>query len=140
VVEPPVHLGRIAIGVILALIFNVTGIAIFLRAQDRPIARVTYALFFWTALSLCLFDLHRTVALWINLLGFILAMMIRGLSATFVCLFPYASEQSNHHRRARLLPYVPLLAGLLLAALSLPMPFASPDIGFAFIAASFAYN
>jgi signal transduction histidine kinase len=140
VLAPPADFGRIAFGVILALIFNFTGIAIFLRAQSRPMARVTYALFSCTALSLCLFNVHSTNALWINLLGFILAMMIRGLSATFVCLFPYASEQSNHHRRARLLPYVPLLAGLLLAALSLPMPFAPPGIGFAFIAASFAYN
>src|SRR6266571_1368642 len=140
VLAPPVDFGRIALGLILALIFNFTGIAIFLRAQNRPMARVTYALFYFTALSLCLFNVHSTNALWINQLGFILAMMIRGLSATFVCLFPYASEQSSHRKRARLLPYVPLLAGLFLAALSLPMPFASPPIGFAFIAASFAYN
>ncbi len=140
VLAPPVDFGRIATGVILALIFNVTGIAIFLRAQNRPMARITYALFSCTALSFCLFNFHSTNALWINLLGFILAMVIRGLSATFVCLFPYSSEQSNHRRRARLLPYVPLFAGLFLAVLSLPMPLASPPIGFAFIAASFAYN
>jgi signal transduction histidine kinase len=140
VLAPPVDFGRIAIGVILALIFNVTGIAIFLRAQNRLTAHLTYALFSCTALSLCLFNLHSTNALWINLLSFILAMMIRGLSATFVCLFPYSSEQSSHRRRARLLPYVPLLAGLFLAALSLPMPLASPPIGFAFITVSFAYN
>ena len=140
VLAPPVDFGRIAIGVILAFLFNITGIAIFLRAQNRPMARVTYALFSCTALSLCLFNLYSTNALWINLLGFILAMMIRGLSATFVCLFPYASEQSSHGGRARLLPYVPLLAGLFLAVLSLPMPLTSPPIGFAFIAASFAYT
>lgn len=140
VLAPPLDFIKIATNLLLALIFSVTGIAIFLRAQNRPTARVTYALFYCTTLTLCLFNPRSTNALWVNLLGFILAMMVRGLSATFVCLFPYSSEKNNRRRSARILPYLPLLAGIVLAILSLPMPLASPPVGFAFTAISFTYT
>ncbi|HEX6484282.1 MAG TPA: hypothetical protein VF043_36020, partial [Ktedonobacteraceae bacterium] len=140
VLSPPADFIRVATNLILALIFSVTGIAIFLRAQNRPTARITYALFYCTALTLCLFNPRSTSTLWINLLGFLLAMMIRGLSATFVCLFPSAPQTHNTHRSARLLPYLPLLVGIVLALLSLPMPLALPQIGFTFTVISFAYT
>ena len=140
VLSPPVGFFKIATNLILALIFSVTGIAIFLRAQNRPTARVTYALFYCTALTLCLFNPRSTSTLWVNLLDFLLAMMMRGLSATFVCLFPYAPQTNSTRRSARLLPYLPLLAGIVLALLSLLMPLAAPPIGFAFTATSFAYT
>src|SRR5258706_11953533 len=140
VLSPPVDFIKIATNLILALIFSVTGIAIFLRAQNRPTARVTYALFSCTALAFCLFNPRSIDALWFNLLGFILSMMIRGLSATFVCLFPYSSQQNSRRRSASILPYLPLLAGIALAILSLPMPLASPPVGFAFTAISFTYT
>jgi signal transduction histidine kinase len=140
VLSPPVDFFKITTNLILALIFSVTGIAIFLRAQNRPTARVAYALFYCTALTLCLFNPRSTNMLWINLLDFLLAMMMRGLSATFVCLFPYTSQTNRRRAPARLLPYLPLIAGIVLALLSLSMPLAAPSIGFAFTAISFAYT
>jgi signal transduction histidine kinase len=140
VLSPPVDFIRIATNLLLALIFSVTGIAIFLRAQNRPTARVTYALFYCTALTLCLFHTSGTSALWINLLSFILATMMLGLSATFVCLFPYSAEKNSKRRSARILPYLPLLAGIALAILSLPMLLASPPVGFAFTIVRFTYT
>lgn len=140
VLSPPVDFIKIATNLLLALIFSVTGIAIFLRAQNRPTARVTYALFYCTALTLCLFNPRSTNALWINLLSFILVLMMPGLSATFVCLFPYSAEKNSKRRSARILPYLPLLAGIALAILSLPMLMASPPVGFAFTAIRFTYT
>ncbi|HLI08170.1 MAG TPA: ATP-binding protein [Ktedonobacteraceae bacterium] len=130
----------IATNLLLALIFSVTGIAIYLRAQNRPTARVTYALFYCIALTLCLFNSHSTSVLWINLLAFLLSLLIRGLAATFVCLFPYASQARNVHKKVRLLPYLPLLVGVILALVSLPMPLAAPPLGLAFTIISFAYS
>jgi signal transduction histidine kinase len=140
VIAPPLDFMSIATNLILALIFDVTGIAMFLRAQNRPTARVTYALFACTALLLCLLNLRGGDAFWLNLLDFTLAMILRGLSATFVCLFPYQAEQPREHTYTRILPYLPLLAGIVLALLSLPMSMIPPPLGFTFIAITFAYN
>jgi signal transduction histidine kinase len=140
VLSPPVGFFQLVTNLILVLIFSVTGIAIFLRAQNRPTACVTYALFYCTALALCLFNPLSISVFWINLLGFILSMLIRGLSATFVCLFPYVSSTKNPRGRIRILPYLPLLVGIILAFLSVFMPLAAPQIGFIFIAFSFFYT
>jgi signal transduction histidine kinase len=67
-------------------------------------------------------------------------MMIRGLSATFVCLFPYSSQQNSRRRSASILPYLPLLAGIALAIVGLFMPLASPPVGFTFTAISFIFS
>src|SRR5690349_17340854 len=64
------------------------------------------ALFYCTALAPCLFNLRSTNTLWINLLGFLLAMLMRGLSATFACLFPYGPQTNNPRTHVRLLPYL----------------------------------
>ncbi len=140
VITPPLDFMSITTNLILALIFNVTGIAMFLRAQNRPTARVTYALFSCTALLLCLLNLRGGNSLWLNLLDFTIAMILRGLSATFVCLFPYQAEKPRKHKYARILPYLPLLASIVLALLSLPITLISPPLGFIFIAITFAYN
>lgn len=140
IMPPPLDFINIATNIILAIIFNVTGIAMFLRAQNRPTARVAYALFSCTALLLCIFSLRNTNYLWINLLGFTIAMIIRGLAATFVCLFPYQAEKRSKSRYTRILPYLPLLTGILLTVLSLPMSMVPPLLGFVFIAITFAYN
>lgn len=140
VLSPPVDFLGIAVDLLLILIFSVTGIAIFLNTPDRPTARITYALFYSTALAFCLFNLHGTDHLLLNLLGFNLSMIIRGLAATFVCLFPYAANKPNKSKGVRILPYLPLLAGIVLALASLPMPLSVPPLGFVFTAISFAYN
>jgi signal transduction histidine kinase len=90
--------------------------------------------------TLCLFNLHGTSALWINLLAFLLSLLIRGLAATFVCLFPYASQTQNPRTKAHLLPYLPLLAGIVLSLVSLPMPLAAPPLSLAFTIVDFAYT
>ncbi|HET8844110.1 MAG TPA: ATP-binding protein [Ktedonobacteraceae bacterium] len=140
VLSPPADFLHIATNLLLILIFSVTGIAIFLRTPDRPTARITYALFYCTSLAFCLFNLYGTNHLWLNLLGFSLTMIIRGLAATFVCLFPYSANKSEKRGRTRILPYLPLLVGIVLALASLPMPLAAPPLGFTFIAISFGYN
>ena len=140
VLSPPVDFIKIVTNLILALIFSVTGIAIFLRAENRPTARVTYVLFSCTALAFCLFNPRSIDALSFNLLGFLLSMLMRGLSATFVCLFPYSSQQNNSRRSAPILPYLPLLIGIALAIVGLFMPLAAPPVSFAFTIVSFIFS
>ena len=140
VLSPPVDFIKIVANLILALIFSVTGIAIFLRAENRPTARVTYVLFSCTALAFCLLNPRNIDALWFNLLGFILSMLMRGLSATFVCLFPYSSQQNNSRRSASITPYLPLLISIALAIVGLFMPLAAPPVSFAFTAVSFIFS
>lgn len=140
VLSPPLDLMNIAVNLLLALIFDVTGIAMFLRALNRPTARVTYALFSCTALLLCMANLRSGASLWLNQLDFAIAMIIRGLSTTFVCLFPYQAQQPRKRQYARILPYLPLLVSIVLALLSLPMSLVPPALGFIYIAVTFAYN
>src|ERR1700730_16285541 len=127
----------VALTGILMFIFSVTGSSIFLRAQNRPTACVAYALFYCTSLVFCLLNLRGFNYLWANVLLFFLAMIIRGLSTTFVCLFPYPSSEqafiqcrlprrpSPRRRLGRkkrfMLPYLPLGIGLLLVAISVPI-------------------
>lgn len=140
VLSPPVDFLRIASNLLLALIFSVTGIAIFLRSLNRPLARVTYALFYCTSLAFCLFNSSGANYLWVDMFGFVLTMLMRGLAATFTCLFPYSSEKHQEYHKKRLSPYLPLLVGIVLALLSLPMPLLLPSIGFVFTVVCFIYN
>lgn len=137
---PPVDFLDLALVFFLATIFNVTGIAIFLRSQNRPLARVAYALFTCTALILCLLNLRGANYFWFNLLGFTIAMLARGLSVTFVGLFAYPLEtaQTRHHQPV--LPYIPLLAGVILAILSAFMPVVPIPLRLTFMGLSFVYN
>src|SRR5258707_3408419 len=129
----PVNFLDLALVVFLAIIFNVTGIAIFLRSQNRPLARVAYALFTCTGLVLCLIDLRGASYLWLDLLGFTVAMLIRGLSVTLVCLFAYPIGREDSQRHLPIRPYLPLLAGIGLAIFSAFLPSAPVMLRLAFI-------
>jgi signal transduction histidine kinase len=120
--SPPVDFFDVAIALLLAVIFDVTGIAIVLRAQNRQTAWVTYALFTCTALILCLLNLRGAGYFWLNLLGFTTAMLVRGLSVTFVCLFHYPFPPVPQARCVPVRPYIPLLSGMVLALLSACLP------------------
>ncbi len=124
---PPADFTTIALISILTLIFDAAGIAIFIRAQDRPTARVTYALFYTTSLMFSVFIAYGYDYLWINILTLFLTMLIRGLSTTFVCLFPRPVNWQDGRQRARLLPYLPFAIALLIILCSplvliLPLP------------------
>ncbi len=124
---PPTDFTTIALISILTVIFNVAGVTIFLRAQDRPTARVTYGLFYTTWLMISVFLAYGYDYQWINLLSLFLAMMLRGLSTTFVCLFPRPVDWQVGRQRAHLLPYIPLAVAVLIILCSplsiiLPQP------------------
>src|SRR5579885_2400640 len=136
----PVDFLDLATVIFLVIIFDVTGIAIFLRAQHRASARVTYALFTCTALILCLINLRGANYFWLNLLGFTLAMLVRGLSATFACLFAYPLEAAQARKRAIIWPYIPLLIGAVLAIFSAFMPIAPLPVRLAFMGLNLLYN
>ena len=137
---PPIDFTSIALISILTLIFDVAGIAVFLRAQDRPTARITYGLFYATSLMFSVFIAYGYDYLWINILTFFLTMVIRGLSTTFVCLFPRPVDRQNGRQQAHWLPYIPFGIALLIilgSTLVLVMPQAQGHILF-FLA--FIYN
>ena len=135
---PPVDLTTIALISILTLIFDAAGIIIFLRAQDRPTAHVTYGLFYTTSLMFSVFIAYGYDYLWINVLTFFLTMVIRGLSTTFVCLFPRPIDWQDGRQRARLLPYIPFMIGLLIVLAS-PLVFVLPQ-GHTLFLLAFIYN
>lgn len=140
-VQPtPVDFLDLALVLCLATIFNVTGIAIFLRSQNRPLARVAYALFASTALILCLLNLRGANYFWFNLLGFTIAMLTRGLSVTFVCLFAYPINADKPQCRRPVLPYLPLLVGVGMTLLSLFMPVMPITWRLTFMLLSLIYN
>jgi signal transduction histidine kinase len=91
-VSPPVGDPQIALEDVLALLLNLLGSAIFLRAVQRAVARVAYGLFFCTSLLFCLLVVQKANVLWGSLLLFILSTLVPGLAATFVCLFPARSS------------------------------------------------
>jgi signal transduction histidine kinase len=138
--SPPVDFFDVAIVLLLVVIFDVTGIAILLRAQHRQTAWVTYALFTGTALILCLLNLRGAGYFWLNLLGFTTAMLVRGLSVTFVCLFHYPFQEGARRRFMPVQPYIPLLVGVLLALLSACLPVVPIQIRLAFITLNTGYN
>ncbi len=107
--------------VMLAIIFDVAGIAIFLRAQARPTARIAYALFYSVSLYCCGLRLQSLHIHLLDIIFPILQILINGFSTTFVCLFPHPRSQQFHRKRASFLPYVPLGVGIIIALLSLPI-------------------
>ncbi len=124
----------------LTIIFNVTGIAILLRSQNRPLARVAYALFTCAGLMLCLVDLRGASYFWLNLLGFTVAMLVRGLSVTLVWLFSYPLDRENTRRQPPIKSYIPLLISISLAIFSAFLPSAPMALRLAFIGINAAYN
>ena len=138
--SPPVDFFDVAIALLLAVIFDVTGIAIFLRAQNRQTAWITYALFTCTAFILCLLNLRGADYFWLNLLGFTVAMLVRGLSVTFVCLFHYPFKERPARQAVPLPPYLPLFIGVVLAILNAFTPFMPMQVLLLFIAINVTYN
>ncbi len=138
--SPPVDFLDVAIAILLAVIFDVTGIAIFLRAQNRQTAWITYALFTCTAFILCLLNLRGADYFWLNLFGFTTAMLVRGLSVTFVCLFHYPFKEGQERRSIPLQPYIPLLVGVLLAIFSAFIPLVPVQVRLTFMVLNVAYN
>lgn len=138
--SPPLDFFDVALTLLLIMIFNVTGIAIFLRAPNRQTAWITYALFTCTAFILCMINLRGANYFWPNLLGFTVAMLVRGLSVTFVCLFPYPLKEKQVGGRVSIRPYLPLLASVLLAILSAFMPLLPVQARLAFMILGFIYN
>lgn len=136
VVSPPVDFILIATNLILALIFSVTSLAIFLRVDNRPVARITYALFYCIVLAFCMLRPHNIDVLWLNLLSFVLSMLMRGLAATLVLLFALSSVKQ--HRRY--LSYLPLFVAIVLIGVDLLVPDGSLRLNYALIAINFVFS
>ncbi len=135
---PSIDLATIVLMSILTIIFDIAGIAVFLRAKNRSTAYITYGLFYTTSLLFSLSAVYGYDYLWINTLTFALAMIVRGLSTTFVCLFPRPIYEQSEPRRTRLLPYVPFGIGVLIV-LGFPLAFLFPQGQFIILLA-FIYN
>jgi signal transduction histidine kinase len=115
---------------ILGVLFDIVGIMIFLRAQERATARVAYLLFFVFALICCLFNVRGFSSPLVGVIYVALTLLSSGLSTTFVCLFPYPQNASTTmqpiHRP--LPPYLPLLGAFVLVLLSVPSFFLAPHV------------
>lgn len=135
---PSIDLTTIILMSILTITFDVAGIAVFLRAQDRSTAYVTYGLFYTISLMFSLSIVYGYDYFWINTLTFALTMVVRGLSTTFVCLFPRPIDEHSERPPTRLLPYVPFGIGVLII-LGFPLAFLLPQGQF-IIMLAFIYN
>ncbi|MGI9060104.1 MAG: sensor histidine kinase [Ktedonobacteraceae bacterium] len=149
----PLHVDflGVTLAIMLTIIFNVMGISIFLRALNRPVAHVTYGLFYCASLMFFLLGVQRVNYLWVDVLLFVMAMVVRGLSTTFVCLFPRASSTSYGQgragragqvaqKRAQLLLYSPLIAAIALVLVGVPLLMQLPQLRFEFLLVTFIYN
>ncbi len=103
----------------LTIIFSLTGITIFLRANDRPVALVAYGLFYLASLIFFLLNLQTT--LWINVLLYILGLVTWGMATTFICLLPYPTSKPVRRSTWSISPYTFLVAGIVLTIVSLPV-------------------
>ena len=125
VAPPPVDVPQVALEGVLALLLNLLGSAIFLRASQRAVAQISYGLFFCTSLLFCLLSIQWTNVLWACLLLFILGTLVPGFAATFVCLFPARCSSEERGKAAQrqwlLLRYSPLLLTGGLVILGIPL-------------------
>lgn len=125
---------------LLTMIFTATSISIFLRAANRPVARMTYGLFYCVSLMLCLLAAAGTNFTWVNALLFILLMLVRGLSTTFICLLTHTSSYMEKGKRVSILPYAPFISALALIVVPLPLILLWPQIRPAFILVTAIFN
>ena len=135
---PPVDITAIVLICILTIIFDIAGITVFLRGQDRPTARVAYGLFYTASLMFSVSVAYGYDYLWTNTLMFILTMIVRGLSTTFICLFPRPVNWQSQRKSTYWLPYIPLAIGILIIA-CFPLIFLFPQ-GEIIIFFAFIYN
>ncbi|GHP00463.1 hypothetical protein KSF_105100 [Reticulibacter mediterranei] len=113
----------VALKGVLVLIFSLMGIAIFLHARSRPVAFVSYGLFSCVSLIFCLQSVFAPRTFWVSLLLFFLMLILPGLAATAVNLFPsVAFEQGGRPIPPRQLCLLssPLLVALLLVVVEWP--------------------
>ncbi|HLX40775.1 MAG TPA: hypothetical protein VKR42_09585, partial [Ktedonobacteraceae bacterium] len=125
---------------ILIIIFTVTGISIFLRATNRPVAHVTYGLFYCVSLIFAVMGAELTNHPWINILLFVLLMIGRGLSTTFVCILPLAASHREGEKRVSVLPYVPLIVALALIVVPFPLLLLWPQMRIVYILLTLIFN
>ena len=139
---------NLVITVILAILFDIVGIFIFIRAEERATARIAYLLFLVFSLICCLMNTQGINRPILSALYIILALLSSGLATTFVCLFPYPTSAKPQTVTATpagpphgpLPPYFPLVAAFLLMLIGLPSFFLSPHIRPLIIVALFGYN
>lgn len=127
-----------AIESLLTILFNIVGSAIFLRARDRSTARIAYMLFLILSLMCLLINGYRFHILWISILLLNLQMLTNGLSTTFISLFPHARK--NQIRRKRIMPYSPLLVGIVLVLVNTLLFFLPLDLRHLLFIANIGYN
>jgi signal transduction histidine kinase len=111
--------GNLFAGCLLAFIFSLTGITIYLRASDRPVARIAYFLFYFASIIFFLVNVNNT--LWTRLLLYILGLVTWGMATTFVCLLPRPTHNKNVKSRIQISAYTPLTIGVILTAINLPV-------------------
>ncbi len=135
---PSVDITTIVLVSILTIIFDLAGITIFLRGQDRPTAHVAYGLFYTTSLMFSAAIAYGYDYLWINVLIFMLSVIVRGLSTTFICLFPRPITWQSRRKSTRWLPYAPFGIGIGII-LIFPLIFLFPR-GQLILFCTFVYN
>ncbi len=111
--------GNLFTGCLLAFIFSLTGITIYLRASDRPVARIAYFLFYFASIIFFIINVNNT--LWTRLLLYILGLVTWGMATTFVCLLPRPTHKKNVKSRIQVSPYTPLTISVILTAINVPV-------------------
>ena len=121
-----IDLSNLFPALLLVIIFSLTGITIYLRASERPIARIAYVLFYFTSLIFFLININNT--LWTHLLLYTLGLVTWGMAATFIGLLPRPRPRPNCKKDARrriqvsqASSYIPLLIGVMLTLVSVPV-------------------
>ncbi len=119
-----INVGNLLSAFLLVIIFSLTGITIYLRASDRPIAHIAYVLFYFTSLIFFLVNINNT--LWTRLLLYILGLVTWGMATTFICLLPRPHPGDKKDARTRIqvsqvLSYMPLIIGVILTVVSIPV-------------------
>ena len=109
---------------LLVIIFSLTGITIYLRASERPIARIAYILFYFTSIIFFLININNM--LWTRLLLYILGMITWGMATTFIALLPRPHPKRKKDAKGRLQvsqisSYLPLIIGFVLTLISVPV-------------------
>jgi signal transduction histidine kinase len=114
-----IDFGNLMSTLMLVFIFSLTGITIYLRASDRPVAHIAYALFYFSSIIFFLININNT--LWTHLLLYILGLVTWAMATTFVCLLPRPPCKKTVRSRIQISPYTPLIIGLILTAVSVPV-------------------
>ncbi len=143
---PPISPVDIAATALLALVFDLTAIIIFLRARDRATAHIAAALFYAISLMCSIFPHLIHTQPWVYLLFLSLGTVTNGLAATFVGLFPFTYHNTNSsslsYKRIHplSLAYFPLWLALLLVFVDASTISLPPHLRFNVYFLSLFYN